>query len=268
MEEIRTNERYGAPELKRDFNRNLLMGLGISVLLHGLVIGYYLLSDEKVGWPPPSIRLADIPTPRTDTTWMAITLDDPKKQSADPEGGGDPDSKEPIGLAQRGHKDAVPDRTRDNVDKTRSVKIENPTNVRPTDKEPKSPNLAGDTKDTSKNTGVTGTKGQNVDGRGTKPAGGSGGVGIGFADGMGGRGWAVRPGKQYPSGSNATGTVVLRFTVLPNGKIMNITPVKRADAALVRAAISNLSRAKARPLPPDAPQIAQTATIPFNFTLK
>src|SRR5690606_19493802 len=111
------------------------------------------------------------------------------------------------------------------------------------------------------------TKGQNMKATGDKPAGGSGGVGVGFASGFGSRGWVVPPRAKFPDGVNATGTVVLRFTVLPNGDITGVSAVKRTNEALVNAAIAGLRRAKARPLPADAPQVPQQATIPFIFEL-
>jgi TonB family protein len=260
---------YGAVELKRNFNRNLLIGLGISLLLHGIVIGYILLSDDRQA-QVPMITLAPLPDPRPDTTHYFVVMGEsnPLKKKLGPDGGGEPDADAPIGRTQKGDKDAVPDHTRDHLDKTRSVEYKNPTNVRPTLKDPKQPNLAGDTHDTSRNVGATGTRGQNPNGTADNPGRGSGGVGIGFADGMGGRGWLVKPHATYPAGLNSTGVVKLRFTVLPNGNITNIIPVKSADAALVRAAIAGLQRAKARPLPSDAPQVAQVAVIPFNFELR
>jgi TonB family protein len=84
---------------------------------------------------------------------------------------------------------------------------------------------------------------------------------------MGTRGWIVRPSAKYPEGSTATGNVVLRFSVMPNGDVTNITPIKRADAALVNAAVAGLRRARARALPDEAPQAPQTATITYTFRL-
>jgi TonB family protein len=259
---------YGSVELKKSYNRNLLIGMGISLLLHGLVIGFYVISGQKEA-PPRDLTLAMMPDPRKpDTAWYTIMGDpNPAKKKPGPDGGGEPDADAPIGRTQKGDKNAVPDHTRDHVDKTRSVDYKNPGNVKPALKDPKPPSLAGDTRDTSKNVGITGTRGQSPNGTADKPGRGSGGVGVGFASGMGGRGWVVKPRASYPAGLNSEGVVQLRFTVLPNGMITNIVPVKRADAALVRAAISGLQRAKARPLPSDAPQVAQVATIPFSFEL-
>jgi TonB family protein len=258
-------ERYGAVELKRVYNRNLLIALGISVVLHGAVIGYYLFGGDDTADPNPKIVLDDLRRP--DTNWsIPVTLTKPQG------GGGSPDVDKPLGRASKGAPNATPDRAHDNADKDRSVIIRNPDKIRPVDREPAPVKIVGNTRDTSTRSNVTGTNGQNPNGVGDKPAGGSGGpgigVGVGAATGLGSRGWVVRPHASYPGGLNATGTVMLRFTVLPNGDITNITPIKRADQALVNAAIAGLRRAKARPLPDNVPQIAQVATIPFTFELK
>ncbi len=114
--------------------------------------------------------------------------------------------------------------------------------------------------------------GQNPEGTGTKLAGGSGGAGVGFSVGseFGTRGWVIPPKStiSYPQGSNMEGVVVLRFTVLPNGDIVNIVPVKRPGTALVNAAIAGMRRTKARSLPSNAEQRSVTTTITINFTLQ
>ena len=261
------SERFGAADLKGAYNRNLAIAFLISVGLHLTILGFVLLTESEDD-NPGTIVLNPVPNPRSDTNWsLPISLAEPKKYD-EGAGGGSPDVDAPVGPAQKGRPGATPDRSHDRVDKTRSTIVKNPDKVRPVAKEPKPADVAGDTRDTSRKTNVVGTDGQNPNGTGTRPAGGSGGVGIGFANGMAGRGWVVRPRASYPSGSNNTGTVVLRFTVMPNGDITNITPVKRADESLVKAAISGLRRAKARPLPDGVPQVPQQGTIPFTFELR
>ncbi len=267
MEHLQEQSGYGAAELKRSYNRHLAIAFGISVAFHAFVIGYFLLGEPDTS--REHVRLAELPRPKVDTTFLAIRLaDNPGKQGA--EGGGAPDSDKPLGRAQRGHPNAVPDHSHDRPDPKRNVDIKNPDRIKPVAKPTTPPALAGDRRDTSKSSVATGTRGQNVEGTGDRPAGGGGGlsVGVGGASGMGSRGWEVRPRATYPGSSNVTGTVVLRFTVMPNGAVTNITPVKRADPALVAAAIAGLRRAKARPLPDDVPQVAQQAQIPFTFQLR
>jgi|GEM_PF-191321 len=261
-------EGYGAIELKRVYNRNLLKALGISVALHAVIIGFYAFGGDETA-TRDKIVLNDLPAPRSDTNWsIPVTLSQPQG------GGGAPDVDEPIGRSSKGHQQATPDKTHDTPDKNRSVIVKNPDKIRLVEKEPAPVKVAGNTRDTSRQTNVVGTKGQNMSGVGDKPAGGSGGpgvgVGVGSAEGMGTRGWQIRPRATYPGGVSASGTVTvkLRFTVLPNGDVTNITPVKRADQELVNAAIAGLRRAKAKPLQDKDPQIAQTATILFTFELR
>ncbi len=267
---INYRENYGASELKSQYGRNLAIGLLISIAIHGLVITYHVITRDPEQARIAAVQLAPIERPRTDTL-ISITLALPpappdKKQGT--LGGGSPEEKLPPGAASKGHQDARPDKTHDRPDKTRTVVADIANKMKPVPKAPERPRVAGDTRDTSKPTGVIGTKGQNMQGSGDKPAGGSGGVGVGFATGFGGRGWVVQPKARYPDGTNATGQVVLRFTVLPNGDITGISAVKRTNESLVNAAIAGLRRAKARPLPPDAPQVPQQATIPFTFELR
>jgi hypothetical protein len=112
--------------------------------------------------------------------------------------------------------------------------------------------------------------GQDPQGTGDKPASGSGGpgestgVGVGISGGVGSRGWIRKPSASG-DGLNATGTVTLRFTVLPDGSITGIAPVTRPNATLVNRAIAGMSGARARALPDDVPQEAQTYTINFVF---
>lgn len=115
--------------------------------------------------------------------------------------------------------------------------------------------------------------GQNPEGTGDRPASGSGGggqgtgAGVGIGGGVGSRGWIRKPSASA-SGLEASGTVSLRFTVLPDGSISNIVPLSRPHPGLVSRAIAGMSGARARPLPEDAPQVSETYTINFNFYFK
>lgn len=55
---------------------------------------------------------------------------------------------------------------------------------------------------------------------------------------------------------------------MPNGDIVNISAVKRADPALVNSAIAALRRSRFRALPDDAPQVSVSGTIPVYFKLE
>jgi TonB family protein len=137
-----------------------------------------------------------------------------------------------------------------------------------TDATPTQPSAPLD-RDSLKNLRDRGSNGSIAGGADGTGSHGIGGQGTGsITDGLGTRGWAVRARANYPEGSNATGAVTLRFTVLPNGEITNITPAKRADQALVSAAISGLKRARANPLPESVAQVPQQGWVTFTFTLK
>ena len=64
------------------------------------------------------------------------------------------------------------------------------------------------------------------------------------------------------------GAVTLSITILPDGKIGTIVPVKSASADLLKAAVAGLRRARAAALPAGAAQSVQKASITFNFKLK
>lgn len=129
----------------------------------------------------------------------------------------------------------------------------------------------------STSSGGSGSSGQDPSGSGDKPASGAGGPGVGRGsgggvgygvNGLGSRGWITRPSARYPDGSNATATIVLKFTVMPDGSVTGITPIKRGDPALLNAAMAGLRRARARPLPEEAPQIPQSGTITYTFRVE
>jgi len=252
---------YGASELRAFYPGNLARGLAASTLLILIVLGWFWLSggrDERATITRE--RLADL-----DTVPRITLLGTVKLQRSG--GGGAPNTPAPPGLSQRGHPDATPDRTHNRPDPTRSVTSRTPSNPRPVER-PVQRNTAGNTRDTSADRGVTGTPGQAVDGKGTTAASGAGGPGVGNSAGLPGieaRGWLRPPQRVYPTESGATGKVTLRFTVMPNGDVVGIRPLKSADPALTQAAIRNLQRAQMRPLPRNAPQIAQQGTQTFTF---
>lgn len=266
---VNYRDNYGASELKSSYGRNLTIGLLVSLGVHMVFIGFYSLSDDHDEALRTPITLAKLPRPRTDTLFTITLAPAPPDKAVGQQGGGSPDVDLPAGRASKGHRDARPDKTHDRPDKDRKVVADMADKMKPVAKTPERPSVGGDTRDTSRPTGVVGARGQNLNGTGDKPAGGSGGVGVGFTTGFGSRGWKVPPRANYPGGANSVGKVVLSFTVQPNGDITNVTAVKRtSNEALVNAAIAGLRRAKARPLSPDAEQVQQKATISFNFELR
>lgn len=202
--------------------------------------------------------------------------------------GGLPGVDAPIGPTPKGEPDASPRQpTPNTAPRKEPEKIKTPVTKSPsTEKipateekpeEPKKPSSSTDTPardpaDNSNSSDKPSNNGSQVgrpDGTGDRPAGGSGGATSGYSvGGLGSRRMTRGAGARYPEGSNSQGTVVLRFTVLPNGSITNITPVKRADAALVNAAMAGLRKAKFAPLPDNAPQESQSGTITYRFELR
>lgn len=258
---------YGAPELRAYYHRNLARGLAAASLVLFLAIGWFWLThDENEHTAITPDQLADLN--RQDTNARMVILGTVRLQQKG--GGGAPNTQAPPGLAQRGHPDAVPDHTHNRPDPTRSVQSTTASRIRPVENTAKR-DVAGNTRDTNANRGVTGTPGQATDGHGTVPASGAGGPGVGNSAGLPGveaRGWLRPPQRNYPAESGATGKVTLRFTVMPNGSLVNIRPVKSADPALTQAAIRNLQRAMMRPLGSNMPQIPQQGSLNFNFGLQ
>lgn len=265
--------------IRWSYNRNLAIAFAIAVALHAAIVGLYVLStigDE------PVVRRA-IPTLGSlipDTSFIPIDMREVTviKEGG---GGGDVTSKEGVGKAKAGDPYAAPKYVAEKPKSDKTAKVfdpKAPTKIKPVDK----PNVddrpvATTDRDTSRvASSGAGEKGQHADGKGTTNAGGSGGlgvgngvgIGVGDGSGMGGRGWIRRPKGGRSANLAASGRVVLQFTVMPDGEITNIRPIKKAHASLVDDAIRRLSAAKARPLPEDQPQKPVTVSIPFNYDIR
>ncbi len=141
--------------------------------------------------------------------------------------------------------------------------------VQPSTETPKAPQTPSTPSNERPSNQPSGPAGGEIDGTGKRPAGGGGGKSSGYSlSGLGTRKMIVGAGARYPEGSSATGTVTLRFTVMPNGTITQITAVKRAAPELVNAALAGLRKAKFSPLPPTALQESQPGTITYRFELQ
>lgn len=258
--------RYGAPELQATYPRRLLIGATVSIALHMLVLAIFFGFRDS-----PAMRSPFNAYQRPDTLSLPITLMDLGPAGG---GGGSPDRTEPIGSAKKGSPDATLTLPKQAAALTPKqigkVKLVADVKKKETGKA---------IRDTTKHTErAGGESGQHWKGIGDKSTSGSGGEGIGrgmgsgvgdfAAEGMGGRGWTVRPTARYPNNAEVSGSVKLRFTVLPDGSISTITPIRSPNKALLDAAIAGLRRARARALPATSPQIPQQATITYNFVLK
>ena len=274
---IRRTIHHGGGGLRWVYNRHLAQGLAVSILAHlALIGGYALFGSSPSEGEAGSIRLPSLAEPIHDTLSLPMRLT--KLHVTNGGGGGSREVDKPEGAAKKGLPDAAPKLDVKSPSKDSRATPKNPTKITVA-KEPKNNPVAttsnrDSANDKSANYGQTG---QHPDGKGEKLAGGSGGPGVGSGKGggvgvgdggLGGRGWIRRPSATYPAGANASGQVVLSFTVLPNGTITNIVPVRKADPALVKAAIASLKNAKAKPLSDDDPQIAQKSQIPYTFSLK
>ena len=63
-------------------------------------------------------------------------------------------------------------------------------------------------------------------------------------------------------------TIRVRITVNPQGRIVQRIPLLKGNPTLEKAAMDALARWKFNPLPPNAPQEAQTGVVTFNFRLE
>lgn len=71
----------------------------------------------------------------------------------------------------------------------------------------------------------------------------------------------------YPAGVSKEIDVRLRFTILPDGTVGRIIPLRKADTKLESAAIQSLRKWRFEPLQSNKKQINQTAVITFPFRL-
>ncbi|HPN39504.1 MAG TPA: energy transducer TonB [Melioribacteraceae bacterium] len=100
---------------------------------------------------------------------------------------------------------------------------------------------------------------------------GMGEGGEGFSIDFGGRGKRKiyhHPLPEYPAGVAKEIDIKLRFTILPDGTVSQIFPIRKADSRLENAAINSLSQWRFEPLPRNAKQISQTVVITFPYRLR
>ncbi|MFH2003483.1 MAG: energy transducer TonB [Bacteroidota bacterium] len=73
---------------------------------------------------------------------------------------------------------------------------------------------------------------------------------------------------QYPEGTDKEMPVILQFSVLPDGSVSSIIPLKKSDELLEREAISALRTWRFDPLSAQFEQKSQTGVITFIFKLE
>lgn len=72
----------------------------------------------------------------------------------------------------------------------------------------------------------------------------------------------------YPEGTDKEMPVALQFTVLPDGTVTGIVPLRRSDETLEREAIAALRTWRFDPLPAQYDQVPQSGKITFVFKLE
>ena len=73
---------------------------------------------------------------------------------------------------------------------------------------------------------------------------------------------------RYPEGTTKEMPVYLQFSVLPDGSVSNVIPLRRSDELLEREAIAALRTWRFDPLPSAYEQKTQVGKITFNFKLE
>ena len=73
---------------------------------------------------------------------------------------------------------------------------------------------------------------------------------------------------KYPEGTDKEMPVLLEFTVLPDGSVSSVIPLRRSDELLERESISALRTWRFDPLPPQLEQKPQAGKITFIFKLE
>lgn len=264
---LREALQLGAYGLRRYYNYDLAIGFAAALVLHMLLLLF------SVGYTTTEKNAA---IPDTVATGPVVLIPLPFGGS-----GGMPELDEPVGLKPKGERIAdakqvegnehmyhvVPKRTSPGKDKTTTDRenINNPTNqpqkaVQSSDKGTE--RQGGDTGSSKGGSPAYGDPG----GKGNKPAGGSGGSTVGV-DGEGiGRCWQRSP-KAMARGAVATenGTVVVAFTVKPDGKVVNIRKVS-GSTSLFNQARRLLTSARACPAlgSPDV----EVTRLSYTFQLK
>jgi len=73
---------------------------------------------------------------------------------------------------------------------------------------------------------------------------------------------------QYPPGLTQEGVVKIRFTILPNGLIGEAIPILKSDARLEKTTLEAFRQWRFNPLPAGAPQETVEGVITFRYVLK
>ncbi len=72
----------------------------------------------------------------------------------------------------------------------------------------------------------------------------------------------------YPEGTNVRAQVLIRAIVAPDGSVLSVTPVQKANRQLEEAAMSELRIWRFEPLRSHVPQVNQDCMVTFLFTVR
>jgi TonB family protein len=73
---------------------------------------------------------------------------------------------------------------------------------------------------------------------------------------------------KYPEGTTKEMAVALQFSVLPDGSVTSVIPLRKSDELLEREAVAALRTWRFEPLPEQIEQKTQVGKITFNFKLE
>ncbi|MBK6678907.1 MAG: TonB family protein [Ignavibacteriales bacterium] len=222
-------------------NKERSISVGVSLVLH--LLGFLLMFTMYFGG-----KITETPQKNI----LEIEFETPEDIGGDAGKKGDfaEESDEDI---EQTEKDAS-DKKKDQKVKTPEAKNTDKDGVKTKPKETESKKGTEDKKGTTTKPGTTG---------GTT-------YGTGYSIGWGGKGkravlsWNI---PKYPSGVNIEGNVVLSFTILPNGSVGSVVPVKKLDPKLDNLCISALRTWRFEKLK-DGETFVQSVTITFPFRLR
>ncbi|MBK7868982.1 MAG: TonB family protein [Ignavibacteriales bacterium] len=222
-------------------NKERGISVGVSLVLH--LIGFLLMFTMYFGG-----KITDTPQKNI----IVMEIETPEDIGGDAGKKGDFAEESDKDVTQE-EKDAS-DKKKDQKVKTPEAKNTDKDGVKTKPKDADSKKGKEDKKGTTTNPGTTG---------GTT-------YGTGYSIGWGGKGkravlsWNI---PKYPSGVNIEGNVVLSFTILPNGSVGSVVPVKKLDPKLDNLCITALRTWRFEKLK-DGENFVQSVTITFPFRLR
>jgi len=223
-------------------NKDRGISFSLSLLVHAVVflLVFYLYSNIGSSLPAESKSVIEI-----------------EFENPPPKIGGDAGKK-------GGEEEPTPDELKEETEEKPVEKKPEKETVKPTD-------IKNKDKDGVKTTEQPTKQGKDEPGKSPdKGKGGGTSTGTGYSIGWGDKGKRAILNyniPKYPPGVNVEGNVVLSFTILPNGSVGAIVPVKKLHPTLDNLSINSLSKWRFEKLPPGE-TFSQQATITFPYRLR